>query len=171
MVQHMIHKLKVSCLPKDIPEKIEINIAELDINDFVHVRDLKVPNVTILENLESAVVGVMPPTVVKEEEVAAPAEEAMQGTRSGRQGKEGRRGRRRRRSAAKGEAKAAAPKRREEREEVIYVCGSHGCRRDRRPGQPGSAVPGTRHNVGFLVVDELVQPVRARRSGQAGEST
>lgn len=76
MVQHMIHRLQVSCLPKDIPGKIEINIGELDINDYVHVRDLSVPNATILENLDSAVVGVAPPTLVKEEEAAVPAEEA-----------------------------------------------------------------------------------------------
>jgi large subunit ribosomal protein L25 len=76
MVQHMIHKLKLSCLPKDIPEKIEINIGELDINHSVHVRDLNIPNVTILENTDSAVVGIMPPTVVKEAEVVAPTEEA-----------------------------------------------------------------------------------------------
>jgi large subunit ribosomal protein L25 len=70
MLQHFLHKVRVSCLPKDIPEKIEINVAELDINDFVHVRDLNVPNVTLVEAAENAIVGVMPPHVVKEEEVA-----------------------------------------------------------------------------------------------------
>jgi len=109
MVQHMIHKLRVSCLPKDIPEKIEINIEGLNINDAVHVKDLTVPNVTILENLESAVVGVMPPTVVKEEEAAAPAEEAIlepEVVGKGKKAEEGEEGG----EAAKGEAKAAAPK-------------------------------------------------------------
>lgn len=75
MLQHFIHKLRVSCLPKDIPEKIEINVAALTINHFVHVRDLSVPNVTIAENIDSPVVGVMPPHIVKEAEVAATAEE------------------------------------------------------------------------------------------------
>ncbi|MCC6396887.1 MAG: 50S ribosomal protein L25 [Bacteroidetes bacterium] len=76
MLQHFIHKLKVSCLPKDIPEKFEINVAELGINDFVHVSSLTVPNVTIVEALGSAIVGVMPPTLVKEEEAPAATEEA-----------------------------------------------------------------------------------------------
>jgi large subunit ribosomal protein L25 len=75
MLQHFIHKLKVSCLPKDIPAKVEINVAELGINDFVHVSALQLPNVTIVESLGSAIVGVMPPVLVKEEE-AAPVEEA-----------------------------------------------------------------------------------------------
>jgi len=66
VLQHIVHRLKISCLPKDIPEKVEVNVAELGINDFVHVRDLVVPNVTILESLDSPVVGVMPPVVVKE---------------------------------------------------------------------------------------------------------
>ncbi len=70
MLQHFIHKLKVSCLPKDIPSKIEINVAEMDINDFVHVSSLNMPNVTILEALESAIVGCMPPNVTKEAEAA-----------------------------------------------------------------------------------------------------
>ncbi len=74
MVQHMIHRLKVSCFPKDIPDKIEVNIAELEINHFVHVSDLKLGDITILESPGSTIVGVMPPALVKEEE-AAPAEE------------------------------------------------------------------------------------------------
>ncbi|MFN0159497.1 MAG: 50S ribosomal protein L25 [Bacteroidota bacterium] len=68
MIQHIIHKLKISTLPKHIPEKIELNIVDLGINQSIHVRDLVVPNVTILENPDSPVVGIVPPTVVKEAE-------------------------------------------------------------------------------------------------------
>ncbi len=68
LLQHSIHKLKVSCLPKDIPGKIEINVAELEMNRSVHVRDLAIANVVILENMDAAVVGVIPPTIVKEAE-------------------------------------------------------------------------------------------------------
>ena len=74
-LQHIIHRLRVSCLPKDIPEKIEINIAELEMNRSIHVRDLVLPNLTVLENLEGAVVGVVPPpAVVEETPVVAPTE-------------------------------------------------------------------------------------------------
>ncbi len=68
-----IHRLKISCLPKDIPEHLEVNAENLKINQFVHVRDLKIENVTILENETSPIVGVMPP--VKEVEVAPAAVE------------------------------------------------------------------------------------------------
>jgi large subunit ribosomal protein L25 len=79
MLQHVIHKLRVSCFPRDIPEKIEVNIADLGINQAVHVSDLSLPEVTILEGADSTVVAVLPPTVVKEEAVAAaPVEEAKE---------------------------------------------------------------------------------------------
>ena len=65
-LQHTLHKLKVSCLPKFIPEHIEINIAELGINTSVHVSDLKIENVTILELSTKVIVAVVPPTVLKE---------------------------------------------------------------------------------------------------------
>jgi large subunit ribosomal protein L25 len=79
MLQHIMHKMKVSCLPRDIPEKVEINVGDLEMNRSVHVSDITLPNVTILENSGSAVVAVVPPLVVKEvtpaeAPVEAPAE-------------------------------------------------------------------------------------------------
>jgi len=75
ILQHMVHRLKISCLPRDIPDRIQINVAELEINRFVHVRDLNIPNVTILEGLDTTLAGVLPPALVKEAETAAPTEE------------------------------------------------------------------------------------------------
>jgi large subunit ribosomal protein L25 len=77
MVQHILHRLKITCLPKDIPEKVELDITDLGINHSVHVRDVKIPNVTVLDHADNAVVSVLPPTVVKEAEVVAVAEEAV----------------------------------------------------------------------------------------------
>ncbi len=73
ILQHVLHKLKVSCLPKHIPDHIEINVEELSINHSVHVKDLSIPNVTIMENATSTIVAVVPPVVVKEPEPAAAA--------------------------------------------------------------------------------------------------
>jgi large subunit ribosomal protein L25 len=75
MLQHFIHKVRVSCLPKDIPQRIEIAVDAMGINDFIHVSNLQLPNVTILESAEAAVVGVMPPHIVKEEVPAEVVEE------------------------------------------------------------------------------------------------
>lgn len=66
ILQKITHRLKISCLPKHIPEHIEVNAEHLKINHFVHIRDLKIDNVKILDNPENTIVGVIPPTVEKE---------------------------------------------------------------------------------------------------------
>ena len=75
VLQHVIHRLKISCLPKDIPEHIEVNAEALKINQFIHVRDMKIENVTILESEAGSIVGVVPPTIEKEPVAAEVAAE------------------------------------------------------------------------------------------------
>lgn len=72
-LQFIMRNVRVSCLPKFIPEHIELNVAELGMNDSIHVRDIKIENVTILDNESAAIVAVVPPTVIKEEGAAAGA--------------------------------------------------------------------------------------------------
>ncbi|MCU0452637.1 MAG: 50S ribosomal protein L25 [Bacteroidetes bacterium] len=80
ILQHILHRIKVSCLPKFIPESVSIDVANLGINKSIHVGELTIPNVKILEDTRSTVVAVIPPTVEKAPEVAtteavaAPAE-------------------------------------------------------------------------------------------------
>lgn len=79
ILQHVLHRLRISCLPKNIPDRIEINVETLEINKSIHVRNLIIPNVKVLENESSTVVAVVPPTILKEAEVApgaVPAEAA-----------------------------------------------------------------------------------------------
>ncbi len=77
IVQHLIHKLEIECLPKDIPQRVEIDITNLKIGDSVHVKDLKIENITILNTEDSVIVAVSHPKLEKEPEVegAAAAEE------------------------------------------------------------------------------------------------
>jgi large subunit ribosomal protein L25 len=74
ILQHILHKLKVSCLPKFIPDHIEINVEELGLNKSIHVKDITVPNVKILESETSTIVAIIPPVVVKEAEPTAVVE-------------------------------------------------------------------------------------------------
>jgi len=82
ILQHVIHRLRISCLPKNIPDHLEVNVENLEINRSIHVKDLTIPNVKVLENENSTIVAVVPPTILKEAEVtpgavaaeAAPAE-------------------------------------------------------------------------------------------------
>ncbi len=39
-LEHMLRELEVVCLPKDIPQCIEINVDSLDVHQSVHVADL-----------------------------------------------------------------------------------------------------------------------------------
>ena len=77
MMQHIMHRLRVACLPKHIPDHIEINVDELDINDSIHVKDITLENVRLLDNAGTTIVAVVPPTVLKEE---VPAEAVVAAT-------------------------------------------------------------------------------------------
>jgi large subunit ribosomal protein L25 len=66
ILQQSIRRLRVSCLPKHIPNHIEVNAEGLTMNHFVHVRDIKIPDVTILAHDDDTILGVIPPTVEKE---------------------------------------------------------------------------------------------------------
>lgn len=73
LVQHILHRLRVECLPDDIPEHVEVDIKPLGMNQSYHVRDLVLDNIIILDNPNAAVVAVIPPTL---EKVATPEEAA-----------------------------------------------------------------------------------------------
>ena len=75
MLQQVIHKISVSCLPRYIPEKVEVDVSSLGINDAVHIGDLPIPNVEVLANPEDTVVVVVPPRVVAEAPAAVEGEE------------------------------------------------------------------------------------------------
>jgi len=77
ILQHIMHYVRVSCLPKFIPDRFEVDVTNLLMNRSIHVKDLTIPNVRILENENSAVVAVVPPTILKEAEVAPTAEGAV----------------------------------------------------------------------------------------------
>jgi large subunit ribosomal protein L25 len=76
VIEHLLHTVEVECPANAIPEHIEVDISALDIGDAIHVKDLKIPNVKILENELAVVVAVVPPRGGEVEE-AKPAEEAQ----------------------------------------------------------------------------------------------
>ncbi len=43
IVSHVINEVEVECLPKDIPEFIEVDISGLELGDSVHLTELKAP--------------------------------------------------------------------------------------------------------------------------------
>lgn len=70
------HKLFVECLPKDVPQSLEIDIENLNIGDTIHIKDLNFENITILTPADSVVVSVTHPKV-EAEPVVDELEEGM----------------------------------------------------------------------------------------------
>lgn len=66
IVNWMVRELEISCLPTDIPDKFVLDIAPLKIHESLHVRDIKIENVEILESPDETIVSVVPPTIIKE---------------------------------------------------------------------------------------------------------
>jgi large subunit ribosomal protein L25 len=71
ILEAVLREIEVECLPGDIPERIEIDVTDLGINDALRVADLPaVARVKILEPPDQVVVHVVS---VKEEEAPAAA--------------------------------------------------------------------------------------------------
>lgn len=43
VVMHELNEVEVECLPKDLPEYLEIDLATLSVGDIVHLSDIKLP--------------------------------------------------------------------------------------------------------------------------------
>ena len=43
LISHIITEIEVSCLPKNIPENIEVDISELDIGNSIHLAEISLP--------------------------------------------------------------------------------------------------------------------------------
>jgi large subunit ribosomal protein L25 len=67
MVSHHLSEVEISCLPKDLPEAIEVDLGALELNASIHLSDLKLPAGTALVELshgeehDQAVVSVNAP--------------------------------------------------------------------------------------------------------------
>ena len=79
ILEHIVREVEVRCLPTAIPPSISVDVSHLNIGDSVHVRDLSVPDITILTEPDATIATVVPPTVMEEkpvEEVAVATEAA-----------------------------------------------------------------------------------------------
>ncbi|MEP7187448.1 MAG: 50S ribosomal protein L25/general stress protein Ctc [Rhodanobacter sp.] len=77
VVSHNLTEVEISCLPKDLPEFIELDLGELNPGDIIHLSELKLPaNVEIvaLHLGESHDIAVVTANTVKEEVEEAPAD-------------------------------------------------------------------------------------------------
>ena len=74
VVSHVLTELDILCLPRDLPEYIEINVGGLDLGDSIHLSDVSVPSGVEIAALvyggddAQSVVSVQMPRVVIEPE-------------------------------------------------------------------------------------------------------
>ena len=71
-LDHVIWELDIICLPTNIPEKITVDVTDLNIHDAIHVKDITLPEgVRTEHDPEAILVSVVPPM----KEVEAPSED------------------------------------------------------------------------------------------------
>ena len=90
---HTITELQINCLPKNIPDNIEVDVSSLDIGDSIHLSEIKIPNEIELsagdKEHDTAVVSCYMPKEEKIEEVKPEDAEAEEGAEEDAEAEEG----------------------------------------------------------------------------------
>lgn len=74
VIARLMTEIEITCLPKDLPESIEVDVAKLSVGDAVHLADLVLPDGVEITSITSggdgaaAIVQVAMPRMVEEEE-------------------------------------------------------------------------------------------------------
>ncbi len=82
LISHALNDVEISCLPKDLPEYIEIDLANLDVGGIVHLSEVKLPAGVEIPELRLGKehdVAVVTAQEMKEEVEAAPTEAVAAG--------------------------------------------------------------------------------------------
>jgi large subunit ribosomal protein L25 len=75
-------ELEVTCLPKDLPEFIEVDLSGLSLNESIHMSQLKIPDgveLVALAKEDAAVVAIHSPRAEEPEPTAAAGAAAAEG--------------------------------------------------------------------------------------------
>ena len=76
LLEQSLRSLAIECLPRDLPDRITVDVSKLNIGDSIHVRDLQLPSgVAAKVQADLTAFSVLAP-VVEEEPVVAEAEAA-----------------------------------------------------------------------------------------------
>lgn len=59
VLDQVLHEIEIECLPKDLPDSIEADVSHLEINQALHLSDMKFPeNIKVLEDMSRTVASV-----------------------------------------------------------------------------------------------------------------
>lgn len=76
LIDFASREIFVECLPKDLPEKIEIDVSGLKMGESIHIRDITLPTgAKTLESMDKVVLSIIHKLKVKEEIVEELKEE------------------------------------------------------------------------------------------------
>jgi large subunit ribosomal protein L25 len=76
VLEHVLFKLKVRALPKDLPEMLTVDVSHLDIGNAIHIGEIQPPpGVEILGSKKITVIAVSAPVSEAEEAAATEAAE------------------------------------------------------------------------------------------------
>jgi large subunit ribosomal protein L25 len=86
LLESFVHEVEIECLPADLPEGLQVDVAELSIGHSVHVRDLALPSgVKVLNSPDQVICTVVhkraeerPVAAAEVEEGAAPEPEQVE---------------------------------------------------------------------------------------------
>src|SRR5205807_2901873 len=79
LLEQSLRALAIECLPGDLPDRITVDVSQLNIGDSIHVRDIQLPSgVAAKVQPDLTAFSVVAP-VVEEERVAPEAEAAVAG--------------------------------------------------------------------------------------------
>jgi large subunit ribosomal protein L25 len=77
VIDFALHKLEVECVPASLPEHVEVDITNLNVNDSFHVSDLDLPGITIVTSGDLNIVSVNPARVAMEDASTAAEPEVI----------------------------------------------------------------------------------------------
>lgn len=80
VLEHVLFKIKVRALPKDLPEQIVVDVTHLEVGKSIHLGDIKAPvGVEIIGDRKLSVISVAMPKTEEEEAAEAAAEPVAAG--------------------------------------------------------------------------------------------
>lgn len=80
ILERAVREVEIECLPRDLPEQIEVDVSQMEIGDSLHVSDLQLPGGVVIHGADESTTLVhclMPrvmPTAEEEAAAAAAAE-------------------------------------------------------------------------------------------------
>ena len=81
VISHLMTEIEIVCLPKDLPEYLDVDMLEVGINETLHLTDIKLPEGVqpTISDRDFVVATIVAPTIEVEETKPEEEEETVEG--------------------------------------------------------------------------------------------